>query len=460
MTPFRIVSLVLLGSALLSSCVRRMPEADPADIPRLEEALRSDPGNPEILAQLGTAQYRARDYRAAEATLQEAIATGGAPEAAFLYLGLAREDQEKWGEAREAYSLYVEEGHEGEVREEIQHRLALMARRELRARALETLAREDEISARDPEPGSVAVFPFLIATENEELEPLQVALADMMTTDLSLSGGLTVLERAQVQSLLTEMALTEAGFTSPETGARAGRMLRAEHVVQGALTTLPQEVLLLDAGVLNTTRGSTAGEASAQDLLSQLFDMEKETVFAILDILGVTLTPTEREAIDQNRASNLLAFLTYGQGLMAMDRGSFNEAQEFFNQALLHDPGFGPAQAALDHAANLVQAGAVSTAAIGSLAAPALSSGLSPAVEDAVATVGGVSSISTMIDNVLEGVAPTPSALIVNLGSVPSGAEIQGQIRDPTQESGGQEGVTTPTTAIIQITITRPGGGN
>lgn len=397
----------------------------------------------------------------AEATLEEAVQTGQAPEAAYLYLGLAREDQEKWGQAREAYSMYVEEGRQGELREEIQRRLALMARQELRAQARETLAREDELSARDPAPRSVAVFPFQITTENEDLEPLQVALADMMTTDLSLSGGLTVLERAQVQSLLTEMSLTEAGFTSPETGARAGRMLRAEHVVQGALTTLPQEFLRFDTEVLNTTRRASAGEASAQDLLSQLFDMEKETVFEILDILGVTITPAEREAIDQNRAANLLAFLTYGQGLMAMDTGNYQEAQAFFNQALLHDPGFDPAQSALDQVGNVLEAMTINTAGISSLALPGLAGG--PAgvvVEEAVATVGGATSVSTMIDNVLEGVAPTPSSLITNLGSIPSGAEIQGQVREPTQESGGSEGITTPTTATIQIVITRPGGGN
>lgn len=455
----RIFPLVILGSLLLSSCVKRIPEASPADIPRLEEALAADPGNPEILTRLGMAQYQAREYAEAEATLLEAVDSGEAPDAAYLYLGLAREDQEKWGEARDAYTMYVREGRRGDLTEEIERRLALMARQELRAQAQETLAREDEISAQAPAPRSVAVFPFQIATENEELAPLQVALADMMTTDLSLSGGLTVLERAQVQSLLNEMALTEAGFTSPETGARAGRMLRAQHVVQGALTSLPQDFLLFDTDVLNTTSRDSEGEASAQDLLAQLFEMEKETVFEILDILGVTITPAEREAIDQNRAANLLAFLAYGQGLMAMDDGDYPQAQEFFNQSLMHDPGFDPAQAALDEVSDLLQATAITTLGISNLALPEISvEAVGAAVEDAVATVGGVSSISTIIDNVLEGVVPTPSSLIVNLGSIPSGADVQGQIREPTQESKGQEGVTTPTTATIQITITRPGG--
>jgi hypothetical protein len=316
----------------------------------------------------------------------------------------------------------------------------------------------------------VAVFPFRITTENEDLAPLQVALADMMTTDLKLSGGLTVLERAQVQSLLNEMALTEAGFTSPETGARAGRMLRAEHVVQGALTSLPRDFFRFDTDVLDTTRRASAGEASAEDLLAQVFDMEKETVFQVLDILGVTITPAEREAIGENRAANLLAFLAYGRGLMAMDDGNYSQAQEYFSQSLTLDQNFGPAQSALDGVRDVIEAAAVTTSGISALALPNLSTQIQGVVtniamgapgvipENAVPTIGGISSISSLLDNLIEGVVPTPSSLITNLGSITNGADIQGQIRKPTQESSGQNDVTTPPTAIIQITITRPGG--
>lgn len=470
MRILRLLPLAALGSLLLTSCVKRMPEANPSDIPSLEEALARNPGNPEILTQLGMARYQARQYAEAETTLEEAVQTGQAPEAAYLYLGLAREDQEKWGEARDAYTMYVQEGRHGELRDEISQRLALMARRELRAQAQTTLGREDEISAQDPTPRSVAVFPFRITTEDENLAPLQVALADMMTTDLKLSGGLTVLERAQVQSLLDEMALTEAGFTSPETGARAGRMLRAEHVVQGALTSMPRDLLRFDTDVLDTSRRTSAGEASAEDLLAQLFDMEKETVFQVLDILGVTITPAEREAIDENRAANLLAFLAYGRGLMAMDDGNYSEAQEYFNQSLTLDQSFGPAQSALDGVLDVLQATAVTTQGISALALPNIPTETQGVVtniptgapgvipENAVPIVGGISSVSSLLDNLIEGVVPTPSSLITNLGSISNGADIQGQVREPTQESSGQNDVTNPTTAIIQITITRPGG--
>ncbi len=450
------VLLALTGSMVAAGCVHRIPEANPEDIPRLEQALASNPGNPEILTQLGMARFKARSYAEAENALTQAVETGEAPGAAYLYLGLTREEMEKWGGAREAYSSYVERGRYGPLKEEIQRRLALIARQELRAQAREALAMEDQLSTADPRSGTVAVFPFQVVTENEDLLPLQVALADMMTTDLALSGGVTVLERTRIQSLLNEMAMSEAGLTEAETGARAGRLLRAEHVIQGALSTLPEQNLRFDTDVLNTVRRESTGEATAQSPLEQLFDMEKETVFQLLDILGVEITPAEREAINDNRAANLLAFLAYGRGLMAMDRGDYNEAQGFFNQAVQFDPSFDPALEGQAEAGAMEEAAGTDTDEVAGRAEGELT-GQAVGTTDPGVTGTGTSS---MLGSTINEVAPTPTTGIVGTGTMSSGTTDQGQNRDPTQESKGQEGVTTPTTASIQITIRRPGGGD
>ncbi|MFC1574534.1 CsgG/HfaB family protein [Gemmatimonadota bacterium] len=457
----RLLPLVLTGSILFAGCAKRIIDVTPADIPRLEQALEARPGNPEILTQLGIAQYKARGYAQAEAYLNQAAETGEATGAAFLYLGLAREDQENWEGAREAYTSYIERGRYDPLKQEIERRLTLMVRQELRAQAEDALARESELSGQAPAPGSVAVFPFQVSAASEELMPLQVALADMMTTDLALSRALTVLERTQVQSLLTEMALTEAGFTEPETGARAGRMLRAEHVVQGALTSLTEDNLRFDTDVLNTARRQSAGEATAENLLEQLFDMEKDAVFQVLDILGVELTPAEREAINDNRAENILAFLAYGQGLMAMDQGDFAQAQQFFGQAAQLDPGFGAAQTGQTQAGALQEAVTTSTGNVESRANPELGPPAIGAVLDAgLSTTGTTSTTSTILDSTSEEVVPSPAGMLVDLGAASSGTDDQANNREPAQESKGQEGVTAPTTAQIRITIRRPGGGD
>ena len=455
-----LLSLALLGSLLLSGCVKRVPQTEPADIPRLEDALRATPYDPEILTQLGMAQYRARRVGEAEATLNLAVGTGEAPGVAYLYLGLAREDQEDWDGARTAYLSYIDRGRYGPLKQEIEDRLTLMIRKGLRAQARELVAREEELSTQEPTPESVAVLPFDLISETPDLLPLQVALADMMTTDLSLSGGLTVLERAQVQSLVMEMDLAEAGYSSPETGARTGRMLRAEHVIQGALAALPEDTLRFDADVLNTGRGESAGEATTRNALEALFDMEKETVFRILDILGVETTAAEREAIGQNRAASLLAFLAYGSGLMALDEGNFTEAQGFFRQSVQADPGFTAAGDALLQTDALVSTSEVTPFEIssrtGSEYSPPMFAGSTAST--GVPTTGTSTSTSSILEATTEGVVPGPAGIILSLGSISTGADSQSSTRNPVQEAGGQEGVTQPSTVSIRIIIRLPGG--
>ena len=455
-TPSRAgrVLLALLLTPVAGACIHRLPDAEATDVPALRAAAQARPDDADLQTRLGIALFKAGQHQEAVAALAPIVQAGDAPSAAYLYLGLANEELGSWAAARDAYSGYVQTGRADEVRDQVRGRLQLVVRRELVEQARRTIQQEAQISQQAPTVRSVAVFPFRLTAANEELEPLQVALADMMTTDLELSGALTVLERTQVQSLVNEMTLSEAGYTDAATGTRAGRMLRAEHVVQGALTPLGEQIRF-DADVVNTTRGNSAGNLDQQQPLGALFDLEKTIVFEVIRILGVELTPAEREAINNNRAENLLAFLAYGRGLMAMDRGDFAAAADFFNQAVQLDPGFDAARLQSDLADQLATAAAsapddlAQTASLASLSVSA-----PPGVQIPPADVGQT------LSNVDQGVNPNPTTGTIDLGSTVGAdntAAQQTQARDPVQESSGSDAATKSSTAKVMIQIRRPG---
>jgi len=453
--PLRLLLFSLTATALVTGCMKRLPEVSPSDIPRLEEELRANPADVDLKTQLGIAYYMADRHEQAQTILSEAVDEGTGTGAAFLYLGLASEALEDWGGARDAYTGYIDAGRYGPLKEEIEKRLTLMVRNELRSQAQAALAQEDQLSQEAPAPRSVAVFPFRLISENQDLLPLQVAMADMMITDLGLSGGLVVLERTQIQSLLDEMALTEAGYVSAESGSRAGRILRSEHVVQGAMTVLPDQALRFDTDVVHTVRRQSVGETTGEDQLEDIFDLEKATVFQILDVLGVEITPAEREAINNNRAENILAFLAYGQGLMALDDGDFVAAEGFFNQAIEIDPGFDMAGDMVEEAVVLTEASETSSADVEGMA----SEEMGTSTEVAGGTEVTTATASTILETVSDEVVSSPADAYTTTGQPESGTDTQTENREPAQESQGQEGVTTPTTATIRITIRRPGGG-
>lgn len=434
---------LLLG---LAGCATGMPTVDPADIPVIQRELAADPGNADLQLRLGMAQFQAGDFPEALQTLQGAVEAGNESGTAMLYLGLTHEELENWTAAREAYQQYLQSDASGPMEEQIRGRLQLIARNVLREQAQQALAQEAELSDAAPTPRSVAIFPFGFNSDREDLEPLVYALSDMMITDFAVSNALTVLERSQIQTLLDEMALTEAGYAEPTTGARAGRLLRAEHVVQGVITTLGQENLRLDTDVLNTERSASAGTVSAEDQLQNLFDMEKDLVFrTIRDVLGVELTPAEEQQIRENRSDNILAFLAYGRGLRAQDQGDYAGAVAAFQQATQLDPGFGAAAAAASDAQDASQAAGTSTSQVATAPPP-------PAP-----TTGTLTGVA-------EGVNPTPttSTLGSSTGTQASGttATATQEKRDPTQESSSGDSVTQAAKAQIRVVIKRPGGGD
>ena len=387
--------------------------------------------------------------------------------------------------ARDAYSQYLDVDRSEQLKEVVRRQLTLVAQNVLQEEAQATLAAESQLADTEVTPRSIAVFPFRYNSSNPDFEPLIYALADMMTTDFAVSNALIVLERAQIQSLLDEMALTQAGYAETGTGARAGRMLRAEHVVQGVLTTVGQDAIQVDTDVLSVPDAASVGTESASDELVNLFDLEKDLVFRIIrDRLGVQLTPAEEQAILDNRTDNVLAFLAYGRGLREKDNGNYAAAQAEFQQAEQLDPGFTAAADEAVETGEIATAETTTTAQIATTAASSGETGSSGAVAAPTTTTTGAAdpagtsdggaqantgatvgagTTSQTLAGASQAVNPGPTTTI-DLGSTQQSDNkttqqpAQGR-NDAVQESQGQESATSAAQAQIRIVIKRPGGG-
>jgi tetratricopeptide (TPR) repeat protein len=432
---------VLALSAAGTGCAGYAFDARPENIPALEQAAARSPGDATAATQLGAAYYAAGRFDDARATLQRVVDGGRADGAAYLYLGLTHEGLEDWSAARAAYERYLQSDGSSRVRGQIRGRLAIVAQRELRQLAREALRRESLLSDQPATPNSVAVMPFRLSGLGEELQPLQTALADMIITDLSFTSVRSV-ERVRVQSMIDEMVLTQAGITTAETGARMGRLLRAEHVVQGLISGSETD-LALDATILNTERRGTASELNHRGRIEAIFDLQKQVVFGILDALGIVPTAQEREAITGNRTGNLVAFIAYGRGLEALDRGDYSQALNHFREAAVLDPGFRAASVQQSNAQEL------------SAAPPAEQVGI------AAVTEIGAPTAATLAQQILNEVNPSPASNMTNAGDdagAGSTAVTATQTSNPGTEADPKPPLVSAITARIIITIPRPGG--
>jgi curli biogenesis system outer membrane secretion channel CsgG len=86
----------------------------------------------------------------------------------------------------------------------------------------------------------VAVFNFDDKTEHRwhwwTGQPVGNGMADMLTTALVKSGQYRVFERQEIEKVMGEQALGMSGAITPESAAKAGKLLGAEIAIMGAVT--------------------------------------------------------------------------------------------------------------------------------------------------------------------------------------------------------------------------------
>jgi hypothetical protein len=228
--------------------------------------------------------------------------------------------------------------------------------------------------------------------------------------------------------------------------------VQAGRIVQGAITQTGNRNLTLNAAVLNTGTAETQGRpAQEAGDLDQLFNLEKALVFQVFDALGVTLTPAERQLVDQRPTRSLQAFLAYSRGLQAQDDGRIDEAARFFENARAIDPGFG---AALQRAQAAAAAGASSPATVESSLKSTTEGQVVNAAERGSVTAQNPALANTL-NSAVGDVNPTTTNSVASGTTSGTGQQGAPQQRAATSEATGTNNPA-PRTGQVTIIIRKP----
>jgi tetratricopeptide (TPR) repeat protein len=450
-----------MSGALLCACAGGpAPQGPaPANLPALEAAQQQRPRDAGLLTRLGIAYYDAKQYGRARDILNSALAITAQNYSAYVYLGLAYEELGQLDSARASYNTAAAQARDAAQRGEIEDRLTLLTRKELREAARRAIAQESTLSTTPPASNAIAVFPFRYVGTNAELAPLGRGLTHLMITDLGKLPRLTLLERERVQALVDEMALSESGRVDPATGARSGRMLRAARVIQGAVQDVSGKAdLRLDAAVVDASSSAVVATGTGSDRLQQLFSLEKQVLFRLLDQMGVTPTPAERRALSERPTADLQAFLAFSRGLEAEDRGDFEGAEANYSDALARDPNFRQARDRRTSTQRSAQAVRLPPAVLAGLTpgGDLRPSGPAPGPSGSPAPTGGRAPI--LRSGVLYTIPTIGSTLTSRVGASNGPVSRQPADRPPIQEVVNADDATNVggLTGTVIIIITRP----
>ncbi len=331
-------AMVMIGLAGCAGSVRTGP-VTPEELESLDLLAERHARDAGELTRIGIRFFEAGRLERAADVLGAALVLDPREFSAVVYRGLAFERLDQVDSARQVYRQAIARGVSGGDRRELEGRLTVLDRRQLRNEIRAVLAREATLGTSEAPPHSLAVLPWAFVGSDSTLRPLERGIAHLLLTDLAKVSRLVLVERERVEVLLEEMEAGTSGRVDPATAVRSGRLLGAAHVLQGVVReTADGRGVTLEAQVVRTRDGEVAATGRVSEGLPDLYAMEKAIVFQVIEQLGVPLSPAESREISERPRADLQAFLAFSRGLEAGDRGDWQAASAFFARAATRDP--------------------------------------------------------------------------------------------------------------------------
>ncbi|MGA1870924.1 MAG: CsgG/HfaB family protein [bacterium] len=217
---------------------------------------------------------------------------------------------------------------------------------EERAWAKKTIEKEKGIESKSA-PNTLAVLYFVNKTGQKSLDPIQKGISLMLISDLSKIKGIHVIERVKLQALMEEIDLKTSGLVDPDTGPRLGRLLKAKWVLGGWIEEKEPSVLQIQSNFLEVPTHAIVKKASYEGTLSELFRIEKELLFDIINLLKIELAPSEEETLRRPLSTNPEAIMALFRAVEASDLKDYKRSTALYKEALGEDSAMDIAQESL-----------------------------------------------------------------------------------------------------------------
>ncbi|MBL7094769.1 hypothetical protein ISS22_12445 [candidate division KSB1 bacterium] len=344
------VIFILVASVFWQSCAptnvnrKRSTKQYRADILRYKSFVKQNPSDATGFLELGIISLELQNYAYAKKLLSKAFRLDRKNGKTLYFLGQLFEKQSNNTAALKIYKLYNDVSLLSPYRKQMSLRYETLNRELIRSEMQQLLAQEKNLNVADISPKSVAVFPFTYQGENKTFAELGIGIGEMMITDLSQVNGLKVIERIRLQAMFNEISMGQSGMVEEGTAPRFGKLLGAAKIVHGNYDVSDKNNVELNVGFWDVKDNYFPGLSNQKDGLRNLFKMEKDLVFSLLNEMNIVLTVQERMKIQEIPTKNLQAFLNYCKGLQMENRGDFGQAAKFFEQAKKIDPDFKKAE--------------------------------------------------------------------------------------------------------------------
>src|SRR2546430_3951890 len=189
---------------------------------------------------------------------------------------------------------------------------------------------------------SIAVLPFENRSEDKENVYFADGIQDEILTRLSKIADLKVISRTSTQHYKS----------APQNLPEIAKQLGVAHILEGSVQK-SGDAVRVNVQLIKAANDSHLWADTFDRKLTDIFLVESEVAKAIADTLKAKLTGAEEQLIAARPTSDLTAYELYLKGrVLGGKRGGDNirRAIGFYEQAVVRDPNYAPAYAALAEA--------------------------------------------------------------------------------------------------------------
>lgn len=184
--------------------------------------------------------------------------------------------------------------------------------------------------------GPVAVMPFKNLNEDPDLDWLSVGIAETMISDLRKAGATKVVERAQLDRALAEIALQGHAGGEVSEAARAGRMVGARTIVVGGYQSAGKQ-LRITARFVEVETGVVVDTAKVTGRATAIFALQDRIVARLLGQPAKGRRPQRRRRPPKTGSKTLKAYRLYA---MSLTTASDAQRVSYLRRSLELDPDF------------------------------------------------------------------------------------------------------------------------
>ena len=200
--------------------------------------------------------------------------------------------------------------------------------------------REQRLTYTPPITNRIVVMYFVNEGLDDTLDPVGKGIADLLIRDLETYDEIDVVERRELEILLTKFQLTRHQLVEDKIIKRLASILQARYLLGGRYNVNVGLNSVFDVFLIDMLDQSVVEEFQSVASDQDFEFIRRDLLHNTLSHLEISQPSDTYDAIDNNSTENYNAFLAYCNGLDEFDHKNYEVSRDYFTQAIALDSNF------------------------------------------------------------------------------------------------------------------------